>query len=62
MTIWPVGDARVPNLPFMGGVSRPVMPRSARKPPISPSSSRAQITMTWAIGAWVIHVLAPLSR
>ena len=62
MTISPVGLARRLNFPSIPGVDSPFMPRSRRNPRIAPSSSFAQTTMTSAIGAFEIHILAPLNR
>ena len=61
MTISPVIEARSENLPSILGVERPAMPRSRMKPRMAPESSLAQTTKMSAIGALVIHILAPLS-
>ena len=61
MTISPVIEARRENLPSILGAVSPFMPFSRTKPRISSSGSvRAQTTKTSAMGALVIHILAPL--
>ena len=60
MTIWPVGEARIENLPSIFGVDSPSIPRSRRKPRMTPSSL-AQTTITPAMGELVIHDLVPVS-
>ena len=54
----PVGEARSENLPSILGVERPFMPRSKRKPRITPSSVLAQTSMTSAIGELLIQVFS----
>lgn len=54
MKIAPVSLARRLNLPSMRDVARPGMPRRSTKPRMSSPGTRAQITKTSAIGAFVI--------
>src|SRR5207245_5838321 len=59
----PVCEARRDIFLRMVLVSNPDVPRSTKKPRTafgSSSSSLAQTTATWQIGAFVIHILAPL--
>ena len=60
-TISPVIEARNESLPSIFGVDRPLLPRSTRKPRMTPSSL-AQTSATSAIGELVIHILVPVSR
>src|SRR5215475_4843005 len=60
-TISPVIDARSESLPSIFGVENPFAPRSTTKPRMTPSSF-AHTTAMSAIGALVIHILAPVSR
>ena len=55
-----VTDARSDIFLCISGASKPFMPRSTRKPLISPSSVRAQTTATSAIVPFVIHIFDPL--
>ena len=57
MNIIPVSEARSENLPSILGASRPGVPFSTTNPRTRPSSSRAQITNTSAIGEFVIQFL-----
>ena len=58
--ISPVTEARRDSLLSIRGVVKPSAPRSTRKPRITPSSL-AHTSATSAIGALVIHILAPFS-
>src|SRR6185503_2740023 len=58
-TTSPVTEVRSDSLPSTFGVEKP-LPRSTTKPRILPSSL-AQTTARSAIGAFEIHILAPLS-
>ena len=53
-------DARSEIFLWISGAENPGMPRSTRKPLISPSSVRAHTTATSAIVPLVIHIFAPL--
>ena len=57
----PVTEHRSENLPSIFGVVRPAMPRSTRKPRMSPASSFAQTSSTSAIGELLIQVFDPFS-
>ena len=59
-TISPVTEVRSDSLPSTFGVEKPLVPRSTMKPRILPSSL-AQTMARSAIGAFEIHILAPLS-
>ena len=60
-TISPVIEARNESLPSILGVENPLVPRSTKKPRMTPSSL-AHTTARSATGALVIHILAPVSR
>ena len=55
-----VTDARSDSFLWISGAVKPGIPRSTRKPRISPSSVRAQTIAMSAIEPFVIHILAPL--
>jgi len=60
-TTSPVIEVRNESLPSIFGVDKPLVPRSTRKPRMTPSSL-AHTSARSATGALVIHILLPVSR